>query len=171
MDEKSPKRNIKNAELKERSFQLFCRIDNLAEVSRQLSISRNLVYAWSRQDNWKDRRLQIKNRLKVHTEQLQRTGDNKVLRAFLVELQFLDHLQGIVSDELVSGRIRPKSWRDLLMTQKFINDRKEKILDGGNGRLIPPCPEAEGEVREISPPEDMTPTFDEEEILSARVDE
>jgi len=124
------------------AFKLFCRYDNKAMVARKLKVSAAIVYQWSRQDEWEVKREEIRNKLKIHFDFLRSAADNETVRLIVGDIAFLNHLQEIVSEKILTQAIEPKTWRDVIETQRFISEQKEKIL---------------GQIRKDTPPSTPKP--------------
>lgn len=110
------------------AFQLYIKTGNVSEVARQLNLKRHTVYAWSLEDRWDERLAEIQQKLQVHLDSVRRFEDNAVLRLYFQELQFLDYLQEQVSEKFITGEIQPTTWKELMDTQKFILERRERLL-------------------------------------------
>jgi len=118
----------KDLSLRREAFRLYCTTGNVAEVARQLNLKRHQIYRWALADNWADKRAELRRRLQVHSEIMQKAEESVIVKLCLSEMDFLDYLQGLISESIIEGGIRPKTWKDLIMTQKFILERREKIV-------------------------------------------
>jgi len=134
-----PGQGSRKGDLARRSeaFKLFCRYGNKAEVARRLDVSPATVYGWARSDRWVERSAKIRDRLKIHLEFLREAADDEIAKLLVADIEFLEYLQSVVSESLISQEIRPRSWKDLIDTQKFVLDQKSRILDLMRDRRSP----------------------------------
>lgn len=121
-------RQGKNSDRRKEAFKLFCQTGNKAAVARKLGVSSAIVYSWARADGWEDNRKRIREQLKIQLQFLRTASDNKVVQLLSADIAFLEYLQEKVAEKIVTQAIEPKTWRDVIMTQKFIFECKEKII-------------------------------------------
>lgn len=129
-------RQGKNSDRRKEAFKLFCQVGNKAAVARKLGVSSAIVYSWARADGWEDHREKIRDQLKIQLQFLRTASDNKVVQLLSADIAFLEYLQETVAEKIITQAIEPKTWRDVIMTQKFIFECKEKII--GSLRDDPP---------------------------------
>lgn len=113
---------------REEAFKLYCRTSNKSEVARILEVSSSVVFRWSREDRWDERREELRKKLQVFLDFKQELVGNTVLNALAADLGVLDALQQMTIEPLLRGEIRPKTWSDLLKTFAFVMNQKHKIL-------------------------------------------
>jgi len=115
--------------LRKKAFKLFCQTGNKAEVARKLGVGAHLIYHWAKRDKWEECRKALAKQLEFHWDILQQAENDETLKLYLGELRFLDYLQRVVSEKILSGAVEPKTWRDILATQEFILREKRFILN------------------------------------------
>jgi len=113
---------------REEAFKVYLKLGSCNATARELGLPSPQIVRWSQEESWETRRKDHRKQLAFHFNSLKLAQENELTRLQLTELQFLEYLQTVVSEKIISGTIQPKSWRDVLDTQRFILNEMRLVL-------------------------------------------
>lgn len=113
---------------REEAFRTYLRLGSLNATAKELGMSTPQLVRWAKEGNWEERSRLLKKQLTFHFNALKLAQESELTRLQLVELQFLEYLQTIISEKIISGAIQPKTWKDILDTQKFVLSEMRLLL-------------------------------------------
>lgn len=113
---------------REAAFKVYLKLGSCNATARELKLPPPQIIRWSHEESWETRRKDHRKQLAFHFNSLKLAQENELTRLQLTELQFLEYLQTVVSEKIISGSIQPKSWKDVLDTQRFILNEMRLVL-------------------------------------------
>ncbi len=117
-----------NDELRDRAFKLYCRIGNLAQVARDLSLRYGVVHGWSTKYEWKKRRESVLLKLKFFLDMKELGKDNEHAHIFQAEVEGLEYLQSVIADAMVKDDLKPRTFKEAMFGLDIVLKRKHEIF-------------------------------------------
>jgi hypothetical protein len=116
-------------DLKEKAFQLYRQKRNCLAVSREPGMPpSSTIYEWKKSERWDERINNCQEQLQTFLKAVDSARNPEMLADDLARWEFLNKLEGLVSRLVTEGSVKPKTWRDLLETLKFIySERRYSI--------------------------------------------
>ena len=120
-------------ENKDRAFRIYRHTRRLQQICDELKISYGTAFEWRRKENWDERLLTEQCALPAILDDtkdlIPKLTEDEIKQRIEEEQEQLDSLEMRVIGTVIIDDMRPRNWKDVIATLRFVAERRDILQD------------------------------------------